>query len=114
MPKVGDINNPKGKGGFSDNPQNRSNGTWSKDTSISYWQNYLIRLSLEDFDNFQPQSLASLIAHTNVKKAIEELAERKELQDRTEGKASQSTDITTNGKEITATIIEWGGNKIQV
>ena len=33
------IPNPEGKGGFADNPQNRANGRWRKEDSVSYWMN---------------------------------------------------------------------------
>jgi hypothetical protein len=59
MPKQGDVNNPKGKGGFAENPQNRNNGRWSKETSISYWYNHLIRLNVSDFENFVPETTRS-------------------------------------------------------
>jgi hypothetical protein len=101
MPKEGDINNPNGKGGFADNPQNRANGRWSKDTSISYWYNHLIRLELTDFKDFNPTTMAQDLAYKAVIEAQAELNYLKEITDRTEGRANQQTDITTNGKELT-------------
>jgi predicted component of type VI protein secretion system len=100
MPKEGDINNPNGKGGFADNPQNRANGRWSKDTSISYWYNHLIRLDLLAFKDFKPSTMAQDLAYKAVIEAQEELNYLKEITDRTEGRANQQTDITTNGKEL--------------
>jgi predicted component of type VI protein secretion system len=93
-------NNPTGKGGFADNPQNISGGMWSKDTSISYWYNKLIRLDLQEFEEFEPKTMAQQLAHNAIIDSKKELNYLKEVTDRTEGKASQSTDITTNGKEI--------------
>ena len=58
MPKEGDVSNPTGKGGFGDNPQNKANGRWSKDTSISYWYNHLIRLDIQEFEAFEPKTMA--------------------------------------------------------
>ncbi len=101
MPKEGDINNPNGKGGFGDNPQNRADGRWSKDTSISYWYNHLIRLDLSEFKNFEPTTMAQDLAYKAVVEAQAELNYLKEITDRTEGRANQQTDITTNGKELT-------------
>jgi predicted component of type VI protein secretion system len=94
-------NNPTGKGGFADNPQNISGGMWSKDTSISYWYNKLIRLDLQEFEEFKPKTMAQQLAYKAIIESKDELNYLKEVTDRTEGKASQSTDITTNGKEIT-------------
>lgn len=100
MPNKGVVNNPKGKGGFKDNPQNMSGGMWSKDTSISYWYNKLIRMDLTDFETFEPKTMAQQLALNAVIEAKGELNYLKEVTDRTEGKAQQATDITTNGKEI--------------
>jgi hypothetical protein len=100
MPKEGDINNPDGKGGFADNPQNRANGRWSKETSISYWYNYLIRLPLCDFKAFKPSTMAQDLAYKAVKESLNELNYLKEITDRTEGKANQQTDITSGGEKI--------------
>lgn len=100
MPKEGDINNPNGKGGFADNPQNRANGRWSKDTSISYWYNYIIRLSVEEFESFMPETVAQQLAYKSILESQSELGYLKEVTDRTEGKAYQTTDITSGGEKI--------------
>lgn len=100
MPKKGDVNNQKGKGGFGDNPQNRANGRWSKDTSISYWYNQLIRMELEEFEDFEPNTMAQRLAYQAVIESLSELNYLKEVTDRTEGKASQQTDITSGGEKI--------------
>lgn len=101
MPKEGDINNPSGKGGFGDNPQNRANGRWSKETSIGYWYNHIIRMSVEEFNDFKPQTIAQELAYNSVIEAKNELSYLKEVTDRTEGKAVQPTDITSQGEKIT-------------
>ena len=108
MPKEGVINNPTGKGGFAENPQNRSSGTWDKDTSISYWYNKLLRLDLKEFEEFEPKTMAQQLALNAVKEAKDELNYLKEVTDRTEGKASQSTDITSGGDRIQTTILSLG------
>ena len=100
MPKEGDINNPNGKGGFGDNPQNRANGRWSKDTSISYWYNHIIRLSVSDFNSFKPETIAQELAYNSVIEAKNELSYLKEVTDRTEGRAMQPTDLTSQGEKI--------------
>ena len=100
MPKEGEINNPNGKGGFGDNPQNRASGRWSKDTSISYWYNYLIRLSVNEFNKFEPETKAQQLAYNALKESERDLPYLKEITDRTEGKPFQSTDITSGGEKI--------------
>lgn len=101
MPKEGDVNNPSGKGGFGDNPQNRANGRWSKETSISYWYNYIIRLSVNELETFKPETVAQQLAYNSVMEAKNELSYLKEVTDRTEGRAMQQTDITSQGEKIT-------------
>lgn len=86
--------NKSGKGGFSDNPENRSDGRWSKDSSISYWYNKLLRMDLKKFKAFKPQTMAESIAYQAVVEAVTELGHLKEVTDRTEGKPNQRTEIT--------------------
>ena len=100
MPKKGDVNNPKGKGGFAENPNNRNPGGWSKETSIPYLQNKFGRMDFEEFDSYQPKTAFERAAYESVKKAWEELPYLKEVTDRTSGKAEQSVDHTTNGESI--------------
>ena len=114
MPKKGDINNPNGKGGFAENPQNRSNGAWSKDTSISYWYNKLIRLDIEELNIFEPETMAQRLALSAVFKALDELNYLKEVTDRTEGKSSQAIDVTSDGNEIKGNTIIWGDNEVKI
>lgn len=100
MPKEGVINNPSGKGGFGDNPQNKANGRWSKDTSISYWYNHLIRLDIKDFETFEIKTIAQQLAYNAIIEAKEELGYLKEVTDRTDGKSIQPTDVTSKGESI--------------
>lgn len=98
-----DMNrNPDGKGGFGDNPQNRSNGRWKKEDSISYNYNLFLSMSEEDFALFQPKTKAQKIAYKRIKEAEKStgLRDTQEITDRTEGKAPQSIDHTTNGESI--------------
>lgn len=96
----GTVNNPNGKGGFGDNPQNRSNGTWSKDTSIGYWYNHLVRLDIKDFETFEIKTMAQQLAYNAIIEAKAELGYLKEVTDRTDGKSIQPTDVTTKGESI--------------
>ena len=94
-------NNPTGKGGFGDNPQNGAGGRWSKDTSISYWYNKLGRMTLKELEEFEKKgdelTPFQKTALVRVKRAYkgdsEGLAEAKEVADRTEGKAKQEIGI---------------------
>ena len=105
MFKPGEIPNPTGKGGFEDNPQNRANGRWSKDTSISYWYNYLIRLSVSDFKDWlktntdETRTIAQELAYQAVISARKDISYLKEITDRTEGKAVQVIDANMRGEE---------------
>lgn len=112
MPNDGTyIPNPTGKGGFGDNPQNRTHGgRWSKETSISYWQNKFIRMPLNEFEQWakdtpkKDRTMAMEIAYQNVKKSKEDLLHQKELTDRTEGKAKQYTDITSGDEKLSLNV----------
>ena len=97
MPKKGDINNPKGKGGFKDNPENRNPGGWSKETSIPYLQNKLGRMSLAEFEEYEPKTAFEVSAYNSVKEAWNNLGYLKEVTDRTSGKAEQSINHQNDG-----------------
>lgn len=87
-----DMNlNPEGKGGFGENPHNRSNGRWKKEDSISYQYNMLMRLPFEELKSFKPETVAQKIALKRIMIAItsEGLNDTREITDRTEGKAPQ-------------------------
>lgn len=94
------VPNPTGKGGFGDNPQNRSNGRWNKEESISYWYNKIGRMSDEELAEFVPSNQNQKIALKRVQDAVNDLMTTKEITDRTEGKAPQSIDVTTDGESI--------------
>lgn len=99
---TGQANNPEGVGGFGDNPENRSDGRWNKEGSIGYQYNKLIRLSAEELDTFQPTTIAEKIAIERIRQAVKAggLHDAKEVTDRTEGKAPQKVDITTNDESL--------------
>jgi hypothetical protein len=84
--------------GFHTHAERRNNGKWSKDESISYWYNKLLRIPNDEFDNFKPASSAQRIAHTRIVTACgtDELALKvtKEITDRTEGKPRQDIDMS--------------------
>ena len=96
----------KPKAGFDKFPQNRNPGGWKKDQSISYQYNYLLRLSVDNFRNWEitnPESkrtMAQEVAYRAVLRARKSLKDLQEVADRTEGKPHQTTDITTNGDSL--------------
>jgi hypothetical protein len=91
------LPNPSGKGGFLDNPDNKAHGRWSKDTSISYWLNKLMRMDIKEFRSFKPETKAQEIAKKALAKAPDRLDYFREIMDRTEGKAPLTIDHTNNG-----------------
>ena len=98
----GAVPNPTGKGGFGDNPQNRSNGKWKKENSISYQYNRLLAMTEEEYNAFKPVTNAEKIARRRIERAIrdddESLKETKEITDRTEGRAKQDINIDVDEK----------------
>ena len=101
--------NPTGKGGFKDNPQNIGKGHWDKTMSISYNQAKFLKMDRDEFDKFEPITLAEQIAYNSVLKSVEDLGYQKEVADRTEGKPKQAVDIDMTSKVQT---FEIAGQKI--
>lgn len=91
--------------GFNVNPQNRSNGRWRKEDSISYNYNLFLSMSEEEFAEYVPNTKAQRIAYNRVKEAEESLNDVKEITDRTEGKAQQTVDVTTGGEAIVTPVV---------
>ena len=96
--------NPTGKGGFGDNPQNRSSGHWDKEESISYWYNKLGRMTDEEYEKWQPANRNQRIAHQRYVEACGtgELALKatKEITDRTEGRPKQDIDMNIETDDV--------------
>lgn len=85
--------NKTGKGGFQDHPELRSNGRWSADTSIDYWLNYLTRVSVKKFRDWEKdhpedeRSVAESIAYARAHNARGDLNEAAFVTTRTCGNA---------------------------
>jgi len=101
------LPNPNGKGGFADNPQNINPGGRPKNQeSFTYWMRVFKEMTVEEYlawdseTNDKEKTVAASLAYARVKKSRESLKEFKEVADRTEGKASQSLDITSGGKPL--------------
>lgn len=99
--------------GFNVNPQNRSDGGWKKEQSISYQYNRFGRMSDEELENYVPQTQFEKIALQRIKLAYKAngLLDAKEITDRTEGKAPQSMDVTTGGEKINVALVEFANGK---
>ncbi len=93
--QVENVPNPTGKGGFQDHPENRSNGKWKAEDSVSYQYHLLIRLTVEELRNWMTEhpenqrTVAQQLAYQATIKASSKLDYLKEVTDRTEGRAKQ-------------------------
>ena len=100
-----DMNrNPSGKGGFGDNPENRSSGRWDKDTSISYWYNKIGRMTAEELKAFKAETYFQRAALKRLEATVgtdedQALRATKEITDRTEGKPKQDIDMNIEGDD---------------
>jgi len=99
----GNNNNPTGKGGIQTRPQDRSNGRWKKEDSISYQYNMLIRFTVKKFRNWlktypeNKRTVAQELAYDAVFAARTDIRYLEEITDRTEGKAPQ---VIEHGGEL--------------
>ena len=93
--------------GFNVHPENRNPGGWNKDGTISYQYNRLMRMTSTELAEFTPETVAQEIALTRIKEArkVSGLPDVKEITDRTEGKAPQQLDMTTNGESINNPVV---------
>lgn len=111
------VPNPTGKGGFQERPQDRSSGAWNPRDSISFQYNKLMRMSEKDFKEFvnkEDKTVAEAIAYNRLKAAYKSLPDAKEITDRTEGKAIQAIDHTSDGNKLEGLIIiKHGDDKTQ-
>ena len=90
--------NKTGKGGFKDNPQNIN-----KDGSPNTWNRwdftYNKILECGDVEQFEPQTVKEKIAVIKIKKALDgHMGAIDSIEDRTDGKARQSHDVTSENK----------------
>lgn len=116
--RPGNVTNKEGKGGFGDNPQNRSDGRWSKEASFSYWYNKFKSMTGEELAVWQVNNpknerlIAADLALTRITNSTKDLKEFQEVADRSEGKPRQAVDITTGGDKIQpASIVDLGNLK---
>ncbi len=100
----------KPKTTFADRPQDISPGGWKKENVFSYQFKRFMNMSQDEFREFaktptSKMTMAERLAYTRVLHADKSLPDFKEVADRTEGKAAQAVDITTNGKDLPAPIL---------
>jgi hypothetical protein len=91
--------NPTGKGGFADNPQNIGSGHWSKEDSIPYQYNFLMRMTTDELsqwarDNQKKMTVAQAIALNRIQASLTSLPDAKEITDRTSGRAKETIEHT--------------------
>lgn len=90
-----DMNlNPEGKGGFAENPQNRSNGHWKPENTFSYQYRRFMAMSPAELKEWaktpdDQRTVAMDLAFERIKAARSSIADVKEITDRIEGKAPQ-------------------------
>lgn len=104
--KCGKNNNPSGKGGFKDHPENRNPGGWNPRTTFSYQLNRFKNMTVENFKKYQskvPESERTMVeelAYQLILGAKFDLKNFKEVADRTEGRTTQQVSINTKTKSI--------------
>ena len=101
--QMGQIRNEKGQiiggkppAGFDKHPENRSNGRWRKEDSISEQYNMFLRMNAEEVRTWEEnhlekdRTMAQEIAYRAMLRARKSLKDLQEITDRTEGKAPQT------------------------
>jgi hypothetical protein len=110
--QVKDMNrNPIGRGGFSDNPQNRNDGgRYPRGESFTYWYGYFKSMTVDEFRKWKNvvsddvKTVVADLAYTRLENARNSLREFQEVADRSEGKPNQT--IKHASDDITALKVE--------
>lgn len=93
------------------NGNKQSPGVWKPENTISFQYRRFLNMTPEQLEAFQnvPKSertVAMDIAYSQVLQSRKSLSHAKEVTDRTEGKAFQAMDITSNGKDVVIPIMD--------
>lgn len=99
-----DMNrNPTGKGGFRERPENINPGGRPKNQeSFTYWMNYFKNLYVSDFllwaknNPEDKRTVAADIAYTRILNSRKELADFREVANRTEGMPRQAFEVKSS------------------
>lgn len=97
-------NNPTGKGGFGDHPENISPGGWNPENTFSYQFNKFKNMTKKEFDEYKkthPKSertMAEALAYARVVEAQNKLRDFQEVANRTEGMPLQKNETDANIK----------------
>ena len=109
-PKTGKITGGTPPAGFNKHPENRSNGHWKPENTISYQYRRFLNMTPVQLTQWSQtpsneRTVAMDIAYSQVIKGSKSLPHTKEITDRTEGRAAQSVDVTSAGNELSAPIV---------
>lgn len=92
-----ELRNPTGKGGFGDHPENRNPGGWKPEFTFSYQYRRFLNMNTDEFEkwieNNPNRTVVEDAAYSAVKTAKDDLKNRIEITDRTEGKAPQTISV---------------------
>lgn len=99
-------NNPTGKGGFADNPQNRSDGSWKKEDTPRYKIEKMMTMTESELSAIVKDKDASYFERT-IAVAISEKQWKtiREMIHEVYGTPKQSVDLTSGGEKI-KTVVE--------
>jgi hypothetical protein len=106
------IPNPTGKGGFQERPQDRASGHWDSKMTFSFQYRRFMEMSMNELNEYRSlpdmeRTVVEELAYNTVMRGKVSLADIKEITDRTEGKAAQSIDMTSNGETLKTALVEF-------
>ena len=109
--QVANNNNPTGKGGFGEHPENITHdGRTKNQERYGYWLDYFKNLNQIDFINYPNEhndmSMAAIGAWNRMSRTIKHLDEFKEVANRTEGLPKASMEITGELKTLLVEYVE--------
>ena len=106
------LPNPTGKGGFQDHPELINAGGRPKNSQrYDYRLQFFKDMDVTSFKNYRNERkeddmyVAEAQAYQRVVESLKDINAWKVVADRTEGRAAQAVDYTTNGKDIVIPIL---------